>query len=486
MDNQLLRAILHELYASDPDLRRQESELITLIQKMHETKPNVVIDARRIREIREQVLTHAEKSWQQKNVFTTIQQFFTMKRPIIIGVATACLLLAVPLLYQAYGSKNTVFLNSTDQSIFLLKEGAFGPLTAAPGAGGLGGSGRTSAAATNRAQETGASTKDAMMIAPEIAPYTYVYTGAPLTAPAEKISVFRRKKGQSVSLPTNIRGLGGSKIDLSRFRNLGMNQMTLAQNENLGYMITLDFLEDMISINEYWPQWDAQQQREVAPLKETELIDDATLIRMAADFLKQYGVDTARYGVPEVQNQWRVWYEDAKIKNPGDTSMAYIPEILTVVFPIQIDGQKVYDEGGSPTGLQISINLRHKRVSNVWNLTSEQYEQSLYGAETDINRIKAVAERGGWSGGFWGPIAASTQTIELGTPTLSHIKVWQYADGVSHELIVPAYVFPIVKKPDMTDIYQTSIIVPLAKELLDQRDNSIGGGEVMPLEKLRG
>ena len=72
--------------------------------------------------------------------------------------------------------------------------------------------------------------------------------------------------------------------------------------------------------------------------------------------------------------------------------------------------------------------------------------------------------------------------MELGTPTLSYVKVWMYDQPsyVGYELLVPSLVFPIVKQPENGYLYRTSVIVPLTKEVLDS-DQNFSGPIPMPL-----
>ncbi len=69
---------------------------------------------------------------------------------------------------------------------------------------------------------------------------------------------------------------------------------------------------------------------------------------------------------------------------------------------------------------------------------------------------------------------AQEQVLELGTPTLSYVRMWQsYNNNMqSRELYVPSMVFPVINEPEEGGFYQRSITIPIVKELLDSRPNT--------------
>jgi hypothetical protein len=60
--------------------------------------------------------------------------------------------------------------------------------------------------------------------------------------------------------------------------------------------------------------------------------------------------------------------------------------------------------------------------------------------------------------------------IEVGTPTRQYVLYSNFSNNQANFLLVPSLIFPITKTPDDQNyFYQKNIVVPLAKELLDQR-----------------
>jgi hypothetical protein len=168
-----------------------------------------------------------------------------------------------------------------------------------------------------------------------------------------------------------------------------------------------------------------------------------------------------------VVDEWRMGYASAQ-----DKANYYIPDTVSVVYPLKINGQLVYNDGGSKAGVNASISVRSKKVNGLWELTVPRFESSAYEIEKDAGRIIKLAEQGGIYGGYV-PEGGKIMDIELGTPALSLLKTWQYKDNISTELYVPAYVFPIIKVPEGAQIWQKSIVIPIVKDLLDEASKNV-------------
>jgi len=82
---------------------------------------------------------------------------------------------------------------------------------------------------------------------------------------------------------------------------------------------------------------------------------------------------------------------------------------------------------------------------------------------------------------------------------LEYVKIWKFNEDKREnaELLVPAFVFPILEKPEGTYFWQERIIIPIVKELLDEADKRnndieprpepfpmpVDGGDVVIMEK---
>jgi hypothetical protein len=158
----------------------------------------------------------------------------------------------------------------------------------------------------------------------------------------------------------------------------------------------------------------------------------------------------------------------------------WLPDMLNVVYPLMIENQAVYDEGGNPSGLNVGINVRNKQVVSVWDLSVQNYQSSQYDAETDLNRIMKVAEQGGVYGYVDITQGGRVVEIELAEPTIQYVKMWNYKNNQSEELLIPSLVFPIKEQPAGDQyFYRKSVVVPLVKEILDRNNNPV---KILPLE----
>lgn len=209
--------------------------------------------------------------------------------------------------------------------------------------------------------------------------------------------------------------------------------------------------------NENWPT-----------LTAADIPADEELISITDRFISEHKINLSGYGEPEIDKSWnRVYYY-----GPGqEASQAYVPDVITVKYPLVINGSFVYEQGGYKLGITVNVNIRHKKVSGLYNLSVQEYESSLYEAETDFSKILKAAEKGGLYNYFMS--YEETKEFEIGTPEKAYSVIWKYdqSSQTSRTLLVPALVFPVNTTPD-TEMYyyNDKIVIPLAKELLESVD----------------
>ena len=117
---------------------------------------------------------------------------------------------------------------------------------------------------------------------------------------------------------------------------------------------------------------------------------------------------------------------------------------------------------------EVNIRLFDRKVTAVWSLSTQNYQASQYAAETDASRILDIASRGGLFYGFYDPgSSANVVEIDLGTPQISYMQFWKYANDINDELLVPALVFPVASDPGTGQVFQKHVVVPLIKDILD-------------------
>jgi hypothetical protein len=301
--------------------------------------------------------------------------------------------------------------------------------------------------------------------------YRYVYKGD-IKAPDKNIDVYRRVKGFAGGMAP-LAALGKSAIgtvDLTRLDSASLQNFTLTENREFGYMVTVDANEGIVSFGQDWRKWphpesqcqdDACFQRN--RLTAEQMPSDEASIGVADRFLQDYGISRETYGAPEVRGEWRAEYAAAT-----DKASVFLPDSVIVVYPLVIDGKVVDDADGVPTGLMISVNVRHMRVDGMWGLNAGAYERSSYAAETDVKRLRAFVEQGGIWGAWNGDPSAKTVDVELGDPEVVLALTWKSReDGTNDDLYETALRFPVLKPPPDQAWFRRAVVVPLVKEALD-------------------
>lgn len=525
MQKDKLDLLLQELYSWNPKLRERESELIRLIESMAEAKPDTKFDEAFAADLKKDLLNHRilldnDDGLKDNNL---LFNFKSMNKKIYIAVGSVAVLgvAILAIMLNAFPKDKVSFINGSKNDQFVKAEpGAFGSLAlltsannnsanqaVAKGSGAAAAvpaiqemtSTRTVASVDSLATSAtgmggGGNVASKMIVAP-MHSYTYVYKGDPLELSEANGTVYRRIKGDG-NLSSNLDSLISTKtfgpIDLGKFSNLRTGSISLLEDKRLGLSINIDFNEENIYIYQNWLQWQSDRDKcgdnqacwDSYRIKINDVPGDDTLINKAADFLAEKGINLEHYGAAKVDNNWRLNYEAST-----DKANYYIPEEMSVIYPLVVDGQAVYDQSGNPDGLRVTVNLLQNAVSGVSNLTSYRYETSDYALETDASKILGLAEKGGYGSGIY-YYASENQgniTLELGTPTKSLIRLWRYTNNINEELLIPALIFPINNAP--ADYYGSKYItVPLAQEMVTELSNNnsggiINGGGVMPMIK---
>lgn len=486
-----IKAILAELYAIDANFKNYQDKLEKIILELLSAKPEVKFDEEFKQQLLSELLIRAKELKISKPVraFRWADFFSTPKFAYAFSGAIIALLVLVPVIY--FANKSGYFLSrpqaklTPDISITRTADNAFGPLFSQEQLGeavGLGGGGGVSAIGLKEGVVPAPAPVpgEVTVIRPDFISYHYVYKGDEFTLENEKVEVLRREKGQSAR--SGIRNLLSSMdfgaIDLSTFKNLEVKRIELSQDKDLGYSMYIDFYEGTFSISRNYRKW-LPGIMESSPLRATDIPDDAKLIEVADSFIREHKINMTNYGAPMVNRYW----ENQTMSYAEE--MSYISEEVSVIYPLIINGRKVYDQGGSQFGITMSISVREMKVSGLYNLTSQSYQTSSYEAETDVQRILEIAEKGGLYGGYLyygygrGEIeGGNIVEAGLGTPEVVFMRFMTYEDYQDNELLVPALLFPIAKTAEGKQIFRQNIIVPLAKELLQGYEGSSVFGPV--------
>lgn len=503
-----IQKILEDIYMSDESLKKYEGELKKAIRQLIEARPDAEMDEKFMSELRTEILRRADELKGGK-VKAGKEAFFSFgKLAYALGGAALVLVVVIPFLgkdgvsplkhSQVANDGEKVSLALDEVKIAKKSDNAFGSLEqvnveeamnqAVPGAGGGGGIPAPRALEQGEALGLGAADMavGTKMIMPNYTNYEYVYTGGEIPALKSSLEVFRKVKGSVAQndLARRIAQFDLGVLDLSKFKNTNVSNLNLVEDRDFGYSIYFNLRDGVFSISTNWEKWPRPDENcrdqacfERYKLTINDVPGDEEIVAIADAFLDEYGINIENYGEGEVLDHWRRSYEQAE-----DKSRAWIPDSIPVVYPLILEGEPVYDEGGNKTGVTVEVNIRYKRAAGLHGIEPLNYESSGYEAETDVDVIKKVAENGGRHRRYYFEDRenAKTATIELGTPKLALVKYWQYDQEKNEgaELYVPSYIFPVVSFPDDIYYYQQSIVVPLIKDMLKEVED--GAIEPMP------
>jgi hypothetical protein len=237
--------------------------------------------------------------------------------------------------------------------------------------------------------------------------------------------------------------------------------LQITENKDYGYSVYIEPKQGYVSISMNWEKWpqDVYQRQ----LTESERLSDQEAISIAKSFVKNYGIDVSNYGEPEIVDYYGNRYYMAQDSTGNGESSSYVPDSVSVVYPLYIDGQEVYDQSGSKTGINVEVSARYGKATYASNITINSFQSSAYQIEGDWEKIMAFAKKGGTSSYYQYEDPTEVIEIELGTPSLQLVKTWQVSNDKydGEELYVPSIVFPVLSNSSNGYFYQQSIIVPL-------------------------
>lgn len=504
-----VRAILEDLYALDPSLRAQGEDLARIVTELMAARPNVSVDAQFVASLRRNLQQRASSSTPQSSFLRFIPTFMQKPLNIILplsGVAAIALVILVtvvnPNILQRSntGTQNNNQNSALGSGVIITDAGAnaFGNL-AYSADGSASESALGSAVARSQSGGGGGNpmpsmppmATDAKMAAPGyaegsmIAPsdmtyerYRYVYKGDALTLDASA-TVYRRDKrplGAS-GLSSALQSFNAGSIDLEKFGQAQLQQFTLIQPGQFGYQIYVDLNEGMVNVSENWATWphpeaecrdDACYER--LRIRPEDVPADDALIAVADAFLNEHGISKEAYGTPVVDRRWNTIMPMYRGEAAADTALRiYVPDTISLTYPIMIDGVTSYDQSGFPYGLSVSVDVRNKRVRGVWNLSPQSYQSSRYDAVTDEAQILDMASRGDmYSQPFGSDPNEKIVDVEIGTPERVLVQAYRTNEaGQGEELLVPALRFPVIGGADPAKGGRDSIVIPLVKDLLN-------------------
>lgn len=522
MNRQQLNEILTELYALDSSLKSRETELISIINNIIKSQPQIEVDQDFIARLRSEVMAEAvnmQTANQQPAVHLALKPNYMNKFLYsFYGAIAMVLVVAVSVVFISGGQKPTrdglvITKKITNAPKFSKLTGtAFGSLAAVTNEGGaapLGAGNGENNPSTAKAKQVsdvaispsasgGGSALTARADSKMMPPYggktyKFIYKGQELKQELAQLDVLKRVKNRENSVDTKnlISGLNVNFVNLNTFPDQKIQNISFIQKGDFGYITNVSLDEGMISIYQNWETWPSgkcgnnDKCYEALRVGLNDMPSDQDLIAIANEFVSSHGIDRTSFGEPEVNTDWRRQYELTT-----DKANYYFPDSVEVIYPLKLDGKFVYDEyNGMRSGLSVSVQVKDKKVSGVNNLTTQTYDTSSYEMETDAKKIIAYAEKGGLGGVmYWGEDKAKVEDLELSDPEMVFVRQYIYKDNQNTELYVPALSFPIVNAPKEPYFNRKAVIIPLAKEILNSRLDEGGAGSPgtpMPLDVIR-
>lgn len=482
----MIDRIFQELADMIPEMKEDPEEWKQFIREFVSHRPNAHMSLQFKEELRSQIEKKIKIEQQEAYIESEEESdvFLTMKRvlfPFLGGAALTALLLATFLPGQnsslqrtqnTFDDQNEQMTDSKDGAtspvriMALNDSNAFGTLKIDPN--------------TNVARPQSGGGGDMleimdadMRIMPfpqERINYEYEYTGEDIAALEENTTVYQRQRGANeFSVPSNmLQQWDMNAVDLTKLLPAKAQQISLRQTEGeLPYIISLDFSGNSISFMRDYEVWNKKfcgsngLDCTTDPLLPEDAPSDAELVRIARDFLDEYGISLTQTGTPYVDKYWE--YETFLADQQRVPE--FVPDILGVVFPFEIDGEEVQQQWqNSAVGIRVDVNLRQRLVSNahvpVMSLTSSEYETRT------AEEILSLAEQGGREGVVY-VNPERTVRLELGTPRRELLQIWNYTGTWADEVYMEMLVFPVTNlDQEGGDRFYIprEVIVPLAKD----------------------
>ena len=530
MQKDQLNNLLRELYAYDANLRRYEKELIAVITQMSDLRPDTGFSPVLAQKIKDQLMLRIQNQSQVKEKIVSFNIFNNMNKNIYIYAglsAVFVLAISIVMLNLSPTFQNNIsqleisddmvasefnyeeqLLEKNQDAIVRAPAQAFGSLRS------LAVNGENNLMATKEAGAPLGLGGDSMAVTPMpiegrsmIAPYfnlDYKYIGDDVVLDEQSGDVFQRLPYEGAAAVSVLNALSGFKladVSLANFDNLRAQSLSVVEDKDKGLGINFDFVTGTVNMYENWPQWriperencgDDQACWRLWRVKIEDVPSDVELITLANNFLSEHQIKVSAYGQAIVDNNWRLDYERS-----ADKENYYIPEYVSVIYPLLINDQAVRDQSGNYAGLRVTVNIVQKRVSGLNNLSVYRYQASSYPLVTDFSRIVKAAENGGWNNYYFFS-EENNMELNLDTPELSYVQIWRYANNENQELLIPAFIFPVINTTEAPFFAQRFIIVPLVQEMLEeleqqqaQRKNNDNGNnndgvvDIMPIPMLR-
>ena len=486
-----IREILEDVYKLDPSLREKENELMGILSDVLRSRPDMHPDADFVRELRAKLLAApAGRIIYKKDDRVWFEGY---RRLLPLGSVALVAVILVISFWSATKGLNRSLLEkdgagsiSSKVAIVTVGDNAFGILSSLSASNpNASGGGQESLSASNGEKISsapegrgGGSASDSIYPYPyEPVYYTYVYKGEDFVQNEAKLGVLKRITGSSAIEASKVTGaLDFGLFDLRKLSGAKTSNLSFFEDREFGYRTDIDLVRGSASIYKNWEKWPnpfASCRDEACykqnSLKSSDMPQDEEIISKTNDFLSSYSIDISSYGEPEVNKSFFAYYKQGQ-------EMSF-PDEITVIYPLQIEGKSVYESYGDLSGMNVGYDIRNKKASSLYNLTTHIYQSSAYDAEMDFSKLLKAAQNvdGAMPLREDGGVTYKEVKIELDTPFMAYASYWKYEDNQSSEYLVPALIFPVRENSELpAGMYaRKRVVVPLIKEFLNQNDGPV-------------
>lgn len=469
--------ILNDIYMADKSLREHDQELRQMIEKVIKSRPKAELDDNFVQELRQELM---EKARELKAEPAPSKAFvFTFpKFAYALGGAALVLVVMIPFLTGRDEGGRVVFNKGIQQA----GSRAFGELSSAgiyeseaQSPEGLGAGGGGQMTQSKEMDGSPSSGTDSARIMPRRVNYEFVYSGDEFTLPEGDLKVYKRVKNEAGAkdLAGQLTSVNTDLMDLDNLENTAVRNLDLVEDKEFGHALNFNLQENVISINKYYEKWPNPFKQcqgdsdcyERNRLKPSDVPSNKRITSLAADFLSSYGINMSYYGRGEVQDSWRRSYELSK-----DKDNVYIPDEISVVYPLILDSRTVYSQSGDKNGLSVNVDIRSNRVAGANPIMAYNFQSSAYPAVDDKEKLMQLLKDGGTQPYYEHEDPTETVTVELGTPELALFKYFarNSGDNTAQELFVPGYIFPVENVSDESSyFFRKAIVVPAVKDLVE-------------------
>lgn len=449
-------SLLQKILESLPELNKHKEELEPILHALQKQKPNPPINDALFEDIKKNIYHTVDT--QHLNHFNPLNLFPSMKYALLIPA------LALVILPVGYALVQMNIKNVPSSLITRLEPQAFGSLVSLESTKAFPDMSSTKAllnSSINATEGMGGNEMSPIRIGEPypMTHYTFRFDGDLSPYLTESSGTVYKRQSATALEGSGLKSIPGFAHNgmLSVFAQGDLTNMTLRKD---GYYFTIDSQNNSWTIYEDWQVSNKTMSETWEPLQQQDIPADDAIIAVARNFAQSHGIDLASYESPVIAEP------ELALARIASTSTMYAPDIVSVVFPSLIDGQRAYLSWGlAPTGLRISVNLRTMNVTHAFDVINGAYDASSYTLVQDAKALEGLIAGGG-SVPMYPPEAEEEVIVELSAPEKILMEHYIYDNDVQQTLYVPALRFSL-KDPTQIPWMTSSVTIPLVQEIVN-------------------